>query len=46
MASALDLLMNTKEDVNLLSEESDICTIDAKTRVLIVTGKQIGRAHV
>ena len=36
MATALDLLMNTKEDVNLLSEESDICTIDAKTRVIFV----------
>lgn len=28
--------MNTKEDVNLLSEESDICTIDAKTRAIFV----------
>lgn len=36
MATALDLLMNTKEDVNLLSEESDICTIDAKTRGIFV----------
>lgn len=36
MATALDLLMSTKEDVNLLSEESDICTIDAKTRVIFV----------
>lgn len=36
MAKALDLLMSTKEDVNLLSEESDICTIDAKTRVIFV----------
>lgn len=36
METALDLLMNTKEDVNLLSEESDICTIDAKTRVIFV----------
>lgn len=36
MATALDLLMNTKEDVNLLSEESDICTIDAKTRAIFV----------
>ena len=35
MATALDLLMNTKEDVNLLSEESDICTIDAKTRAIL-----------
>lgn len=36
MATALDLLMSTKEDVNLLSEESDICTIDAKTRSIFV----------
>lgn len=36
MATALDLLMSTKEDVNLLSEESDICTIDAKTSVIFV----------
>lgn len=36
MATALDLLMSTKEDVNLLSEQSDICTIDAKTRVIFV----------
>ena len=36
MATALDLLMSAKEDVNLLSEESDICTIDAKTRVIFV----------
>ena len=36
MATALDLLMSTNEDVNLLSEESDICTIDAKTRVIFV----------
>lgn len=36
MATALDLLMSTKEDVNLLSEESDICTIDAKTRGIFV----------
>lgn len=36
MATALDLLMNTKEDVNLLSEESDICTIDSKTRAIFV----------
>lgn len=36
MATALDLLMDTKEDVNLLSEESDICTIDAKTRAIFV----------
>lgn len=36
MATALDLLMSTKEDVNLLSEESDICTIDAKTRIIFV----------
>ena len=36
MATALDLLMSTKEDVNLLSEESDICTIDAKTRTIFV----------
>lgn len=36
MTTALDLLMSTKEDVNLLSEESDICTIDAKTRVIFV----------
>lgn len=36
MATALDLLMSTKEDVNLLSEESDICTIDAKTRAIFV----------
>lgn len=36
MATALDLLMSTKEDVNLLSQESDICTIDAKTRVIFV----------
>lgn len=36
MATALDLLMNTKEDVNLLSEESDICKIDAKTRAIFV----------
>lgn len=36
MATALDLLMSTKEDVNLLFEESDICTIDAKTRAIFV----------
>lgn len=36
MATALDLLMDAKEDVNLLSEESDICTIDAKTRAIFV----------
>ena len=36
MATALDLLMSTNEDVNLLSEESDICTIDAKTRTIFV----------
>lgn len=36
MATALDLLMSTKEDVNLLSEQSDICTIDAKTRIIFV----------
>ena len=36
MATALDLLMSTKEDVDLLSEESNICTIDAKTRVIFV----------
>lgn len=36
MATALDLLMSTKEDTNLLSEESDICTIDAKTRIIFV----------
>lgn len=36
MATALDLLMSTKEDVNLLSEEFDICTIDAKTRIIFV----------
>lgn len=36
MATALDLLMNAKEDVNLLSEQSDICTIDAKTRIIFV----------
>lgn len=36
MATALDLLMSEKEDVNLLSEESDICTIDAKTRIIFV----------
>lgn len=36
MATALDLLMSAKEDVNLLSEQSDICTIDAKTRVIFV----------
>lgn len=36
MATALDLLMSTNEDVNLLSEESDICTIDSKTRVIFV----------
>lgn len=36
MATALDLLMSAKEDVNLLSEESDICTIDAKTRAIFV----------
>ena len=36
MATALDLLMSTQEDVNLLSEESDICTIDPKTRVIFV----------
>lgn len=36
MATALDLLMSTNKDVNLLSEESDICTIDAKTRVIFV----------
>jgi hypothetical protein len=36
MATALDLLMSTKEDVNLLSEESDICTIVAKTRTIFV----------
>lgn len=36
MATALDLLMSEKEDVNLLSEESDICTIDAKTRTIFV----------
>lgn len=36
MATALDLLMSTNEDVNLLSEESDICTIDAKTRAIFV----------
>lgn len=36
MATALDLLMSAKEDVNLLSEESDICTIDAKTRIIFV----------
>lgn len=36
MATALDLLMSTKEDVNLHSEESDICTIDAKTRAIFV----------
>lgn len=36
MATALDLLMSAKEDTNLLSEESDICTIDAKTRSIFV----------
>lgn len=36
MATALDLLMSEKEDVNLHSEESDICTIDAKTRDIFV----------
>lgn len=36
MATALDLFMSTKEDVNLLSEQSDICTIDAKTRIIFV----------
>lgn len=36
MATALDLLMSEKEDVNLHSEESDICTIDVKTRVIFV----------
>nr|DAE13505.1 MAG TPA: peptidase [Siphoviridae sp. ctVif31] len=36
MATALDLLMSAKEDTNLLSEESDICTIDAKTRIIFV----------
>lgn len=36
MATALDLLMSAKEDVNLISEESDICTIDAKTRAIFV----------
>lgn len=36
MATALDLLMSAKEDVNLLSEESDICTIDDKTRAIFV----------
>lgn len=36
MATALDLLMSAKEDVNLISEESDICTIDAKTRIIFV----------
>ena len=36
MATALDLLMSAKEDVNLLSEQSDICTIDAKTRIIFV----------
>lgn len=36
MATALDLLMSAKEDVNLLSEESDICTIVAKTRTIFV----------
>ena len=36
MSTALDLLMSTKEDVNLLSEEFDICTIDAKTRAIFV----------
>lgn len=36
MATALDLLMSTNEDINLLSEESDICTIDAKTRTIFV----------
>lgn len=36
MATALDLLMSAKEDVNLLSEESDICTIDDKTRIIFV----------
>lgn len=36
MATALDLLMSEKEDVNLHSEESDICTIDAKTRAIFV----------
>lgn len=36
MATALDLLMSTNEDINLLSEESDICTIDAKTRAIFV----------
>lgn len=36
MATALDLLMSAKEDVNLLSEKSDICTIDAKTRIIFV----------
>lgn len=36
MTTALDLLMSTKEDVNLHSEESDICTIDAKTRAIFV----------
>ena len=36
MATALDLLMSTNEDANLLSEESYICTIDAKTRVIFV----------
>lgn len=36
MATALDLLMSAKEDVNLISEKSDICTIDAKTRIIFV----------
>lgn len=36
MATALDLLMSQKEDVNLHSVESDICTIDAKTRAIFV----------
>lgn len=36
MATALDLLMSEKEDVNFLSEESNICTIDAKTRAIFV----------
>lgn len=36
MATALDLLMSAKEDVNLLSEESDICKIDDKTRAIFV----------
>lgn len=36
MATALDLLMSAKEDVNFLSEESDICTIDDKTRAIFV----------